>query len=53
MALNIDVKSEGKLTCAFKNEYKEFSKLSLEHVQKSKYWDFYWVFLFKVVNILA
>ena len=32
MALNTDAKFEGKMTCAFKNDNKELSKFSPEHV---------------------
>ena len=49
MVLNIDAKFEAKLTCAFKNDMS--SKFSLEHVCKSKNWDFDWILLFKAENI--
>ena len=32
MALNTHAKLEGKMTCAFKNDNKELSKFSPEHV---------------------
>ena len=51
MALNIDAKFEGKLTCTFKKCHEEFSKISPEHVRKSKNWDFYWVIFCKVENV--
>ena len=55
MALNIDVKFEGKLTGAFKNDMHEwFSKFSQEHIWKSKNWDFDGIlFLSKVENARA
>ena len=40
MALKIDTKFEGKLTCASKNDVK-FCKFSPEHIQKSEKFDFY------------
>ena len=49
MVLNIDAKFEAKLTCAFKNDMS--SKFLLEHVCKSKNWDFDWILLFKAENI--
>ena len=40
MALNIDPKFEGKLTCASKNNMRNFGKFSPEQVRKSKNLDF-------------
>ena len=48
MILNIDAKFDGKLTSGFKNERKEFSKFSPEHVRNSQNWDLHQVFLNKV-----
>ena len=42
MALNTDITFEGKLTCAFKNDMKNYRKCSPEHIWKSKFevwWD--------------
>ena len=36
MALNTDTTFEGKLTCAFKNDMRNYRKFSPEHVWKSK-----------------
>ena len=46
MALKIDVKFEGKMTCAFKN-----NMTNLEHDRKCKSWDLYGVFWSKVENV--
>ena len=51
MALNIDTTFEGKLTCAFKNDMRNYSKFSPEHVWKSKNW--HGILLFKVENVWA
>ena len=51
MALDIDTKFEGKLTCTFKNEMRNLAKFSSEHVRKSKHLDFYWVLLSKIKNM--
>ena len=32
MALNTDTTFEGKLTCAFKNDMRNYSKVSSEHI---------------------
>ena len=32
MALNTDITFEGKLTCAFKNDMKNYRKCSPEHI---------------------
>ena len=48
MELNTDTISEGKLTCAFKIEMRNYSKFSSEHVWKSKNWKFDEIFLSKV-----
>ena len=54
MALNIDATFEGKLTCAFKNDMRNLaSKFSIEHLQKSKNWDFDGILLPKVENLWA
>ena len=50
MELNIDAKFEGKMTCAFKND-EEFSTFGLQHVWKSKNWDFGGVVQSKVENV--
>ena len=50
IALNIDAKVDGKMTCAFKNDM-GFSKFSTEHVWKSKHWGFDGFFLCKVENV--
>ena len=36
MALKIDTKFEGKLTCVSKNRHEEFGKFSPEHLKVSK-----------------
>ena len=51
MALNIDTIFEGKLTCAFKNDMRDYSKFSREHVWTSKNWDFDGILLSKVENV--
>ena len=51
MALSTDATFEGKLTYAFKNDIKGFSKFSPEHAQKSKNWDFDRILLSKVENV--
>ena len=43
ITLKIDTRFEGKLTCASKNDMKNFAK--------SKNWGFYWVLLFTVENV--
>ena len=48
MELNTDTTFEGKLTCAFKIEMRNYSKFSSEHVWKSKTWKFDEIFLSKV-----
>ena len=53
MALNIDATFEGKLTCAFKNDMRNYSKFSPEHIWKSKNWDFDGILLSKVENVSA
>ena len=53
MSLNIDAKFGRKLTCAFKNDMRNFGKFSPEHIRKSKNLVIYWVLLFKVENIWA
>ena len=53
MALNIDAKFEGKLTYAFKNDMRNYSKFSPEHVWKSKNSKFDGILLSKVENLLA
>ena len=51
MELNTDTTFEGKLTCAFKNETRNYSKFSPEHVWNSKNWKFDGIVLSKVENI--
>ena len=51
MALNTDTIFEGKLTCAFKNDMRNYSKFSPDHVWKPKNWNFDGVFLLKVENV--
>ena len=53
MALNIDATFEGKLTCAFKNDMRNYGKFSPEHVWKSKNWKFVAILLSKVENLCA
>ena len=53
MALNIDVKFEGKLRLCIQKWQEEFRKFSPEHVQKSKNLDFYRVLSSKVENLWA
>ena len=53
MALNTDTTFEGKLTCAFKNDMRNYSKFSPEHVWKSKNWNFDGILLSKVENVWA
>ena len=36
MALNTDTTFEKKLTCAFKNDMRDYSKFSLEHFESLK-----------------
>ena len=36
MALNIDATFEGKLTCVFKNDMRNYSKFSPEHFESLK-----------------
>ena len=50
MALNIDVKFEGKLTCAFKNDMRNLANFH-QNVRKSKNLDFDWVLSSKVENL--
>ena len=35
------------------NWHEAFGKLPPDHIEKSKNWDFYWVFLLKVENLWA
>ena len=49
MALNIDAKFEGNLTCAFKND-KRNSENFHKITRKSQNWDFDGILLFKVEN---
>ena len=51
MVLNTDTTFEGKLTCAFKNDMRNYSKISPDHVRKSENWNFDGVFLLKVENV--
>ena len=51
MVLNTNTTFEGKLTCAFKNGMRNYSKFSPDHVRKSKNWNFDGVFLLKVENV--
>ena len=51
IALNTDTTFEGKLTCAFKNDMRNYSKFSPDHVWKPKNWNFDGVFLLKVENV--
>ena len=53
IALQIEAKFEGKPTSTFQNDMKNLPDFHPEHVQKSKIWDFYWVLLSKVENLLA
>ena len=51
MALNTDAKIEEKNDLCFQKWHEEFSEFSLEHVRKSKTWDFDGVLLSKVENV--
>ena len=51
MPLNIDATFEGKLTCAFKKQHEELSKMSPAHFRKSKHWDFDGILLSKEENV--
>ena len=50
MTLNIDEKSEGKLTRAFKNDKRNFGNF-YESTRNSQIWDFNGMLLSKVENI--
>ena len=53
MALKIDTKIEGKLTCASKNWHEGFGKFSPEHLKVSKiglWWHFNWYSLYARLN---
>ena len=50
MALNIDAKFEGKLTCTFKNDMRNLANFC-PSTFKSKNLDFYWVLLSKIENV--
>ena len=52
MALKIDKKFEGKLTCASKNEIKNLANFH-QSTWKSQNWDVYGILLSKVENLLA
>ena len=51
MTLNTDARFEGKMTCAFKADMRNFSKFSPEHYWKFKTWDFVGILLSKVENV--
>ena len=51
MTLNIDARFEGKMTCAFKADMRNFSKFSPEYYWKRKTWDFVGILLSKVENV--
>ena len=51
MALNTDTTFEKKLTCPFKNDMRNCSKISPKHVRKSKNWKFDGILLSKVENV--
>ena len=53
VALNTDTIFEGKLTCAFKNDMRNYSKFSPEHVWKSKNSKFDGILLSKVETVWA
>ena len=53
MALNADTTFQGKLTCDFKNNMRDYGKFLPEHVWKSKNWKFDGILLFKVGNLWA
>ena len=53
MALNIDTTFEGKLTCAFKNDMRNWRKFSSEHVWKSNNSKFDGIILSKVETVWA
>ena len=50
MALNIDAKFEGKLTCASKNDMRNLASFH-QSTQKCQNWDFDGILLSKVENI--
>ena len=53
MALKIDIKFERKLTCASKNDMKNFANFHQSVIRKSEKLNFYWVFLSKIENVWA
>ena len=53
MALKTDIKFERKLTCASKNDMKNFANFHQSVIRKSEKLNFYWVFLSKIENIWA
>ena len=52
LVLNIDAKFEGKLTCAFKNDMRNFGNFH-QSTWKSPNWDFDGILLSKVENLWA
>ena len=52
MALKIDAKFEGKLTCAFKNDMRNLANFH-QSTWKSQNWDFDGILLSKVENVWA
>ena len=53
MALKIDTKFEGKLTCGSENDIRNLANFRQSTFEKSKNWDIYWVLLSKVENVRA
>ena len=53
MALKTDIKFERKLTCASKNDMKNFANFHQSVIRKSEKLNFYWVFLSKIENVWA
>ena len=53
MVLKIDIKFERKLTCASKNDMKNFANFHQSVIRKSEKLNFYWVFLSKIENVWA
>ena len=47
MALRSDIKFERKLTCASKNDMKNFANFHQSFIRKSEKLNFYWVFFIK------
>ena len=51
MALIIDAKFEGKMTCAFKNDMRDLAEFHQSMFESQKNWDIDGVLLSKVENV--